>query len=97
MLERAESGQSVQIVLADRSINPLVQDHSRMLAKWKSQEIGSDDNGPHMFAKLEVVVEEYNESNISSGGKAKLQIYERCDLTDDLAESEQDTPPQEKT
>ena len=31
MLEFAESGQSVQTVLADRSINSLVQDYNRMM------------------------------------------------------------------
>ena len=94
MLECAESGQSVQTVLADRSVNPLVQDYSRMYAKWRSQEMGSDDNGPDMFAILEEVIKEYNECNLSSGGKAKLQIYERCDVFDDLP---QDTPPQKKS
>ena len=96
MLECAESGQSLQTVLADRSINPLVQDYSRMYAKWRSQEMGSDDNGPDMFAKLEEVIKEYNECNLSSGGKAKLQMYERCDVFNDLSEPEQDTPPQKK-
>ena len=66
-----------------------------MFAKWRSQEMGSDDNGPNMFAELQEVIEEYNESNISSGGKAKLKMYERCDL-DDLSESEQGSPPQKK-
>jgi len=46
-----------------------------------------------MFAKLEEVIKEYNERNLSSGGKEKLQIYERCDVFDDLS---QDTPPQRK-
>ena len=55
--------------------------------------MGSDDNGPDMFAKMEEVTKEYNECNLSSGGKAKLQIYERCDVFDDLS---QDTPPQKK-
>ena len=96
MLECAESGQSLQTVLADRSINPLVQDYSRMYAKWRSQEMGSDDNGLDMFAKLEKVIKEYNECNLSSDGKAKLQMYERCDVLDDLSEPEQDTPPQKK-
>ena len=53
----------------------------------------NDDNGPDMFAKLEEVIKEYNECNLSSGGKAKLQIYERCDVFYDLS---QDTPPQRK-
>ena len=96
LLECAESGQCVQSVLADRSINLLVQDYSRMFAKWRSQEMGSDDNGPNMFAKLQEVIKEYNESNLSSGGKGKLQMYERCDALDDLSDSEQDTPPQKK-
>ena len=90
MLECAESGQSVQTVLGDMCIYPLVQDHSRIYAKWRSQKMGSDDNGPDKFARLEEVIKEYNECNLSSGGKAKLQIYERCDVFDELS---QDTPP----
>ena len=97
MLECAESGQSVQTVLADRFINPLVQDYSRMYAKGRSQEMGSDDNDPDMLAKLEEVIKEYIECNLSSDGKAKLQIYERCDVFDDLSEPEQDTPTQKKS
>ena len=63
----------MQTVLADRYINPVVQDYSRMFAEWRNEEMGGDDNGPIMFAKLQEVVEEYNVPNLSNGGKAKLQ------------------------
>ena len=57
--------------------------------------MGGDDNDSIMFAKLQEVVEEYNVSNLSNGGKAKLQMYERCEAVDSLSDVEE-TPPQKR-
>jgi len=92
MLECAERGTPLQPALADRSINPLAQDYSRLFAKWRCEEMGSDDNGPLMFEKLQEVVDEYNSS---SGGRASLQVFERyCESAD--CDSTQDEPKQKR-
>ena len=70
MLQCAEDGKEVQRVLADRSINPTVQDYSRFHAKWRETEMGSE-NGTDMFSQLQSEIDSYNKSD----GKAKLQIY----------------------
>ena len=72
VLKCTEQGTEVQRVLADRSLNPTVQDYSRLYSKWRDSEMGQE-NGPSMFAQLEKEIESYN----SQGeGKAMLQVYQ---------------------
>ena len=92
MLECAENGTPLQPVLANTSINPLAQGYSRLFAKWRCSEMGSDDNGPLMFEKLQEVVEEYN---TSSDGRASLQVFERHCVAADC-DSTQDAPSQKR-
>lgn len=75
----------LQVKLADRAINPAVQDVSRLYQKWRSTAYGPMDNGPDSFTTLQAEVDEYNDRFNSEGGKAPLQKYERWseEISDD--------------
>ena len=75
MISCAENEQDVQRVLADRAINPSVQDYSRLHEQWRKKEMG-EENGPDMFFQLQTEIDIYNENNQQQGGTAKLQVYE---------------------
>ena len=62
MISCAENEQDVQRVLADRAINPSVQDYSRLHEQWRKMEMGKE-NGPDMFFQLQSEMDIYNENN----------------------------------
>ncbi len=101
MLQCADDGQEVQKVLADRAVNPTVQDYSRLYDKWRESELGRD-NGPGLFESLQSEVDKYNSTNARVGGKAKLQVFEsHCDteLSDECVDSDEGSiqpPPPKK-
>ncbi|XP_062503901.1 uncharacterized protein LOC134180732 [Corticium candelabrum] len=74
MISCAEYEQDDQRVLADRAINPSVQDYSRLHEQWRKKEMG-EENGPDMFFQLQTEIDIYNENNQQQGGTAKLQVY----------------------
>ena len=84
-----------QVSLADRAVNPTKKDVSRLYSEWQKRELGSD-NGKSLFDRLDIEISSYNEANSETGGKAKLQRFEK-----DAADSENDTdddlePPKTK-
>ena len=66
--------QLVETLLADRATNPNVQDVSRLLAAWRTQQLGPD-SGEGMFDRLEEEVKVYNEQHAEDGGKAIIQRF----------------------
>lgn len=59
-------------ILADRAINPDYGYVANLFRQYREETLGSC-NGESMFKRLEVVVEEYNNSG---RGKAVLQEYD---------------------
>ena len=51
----------LQTMLADRAVNPTMQDVNRLYQKWRSEAYGPMDNGPDLFTTLQAEVDEYNE------------------------------------
>eukprot|EP00118_Oscarella_pearsei_P019526 m.208174 g.208174 ORF g.208174 m.208174 type:complete len:126 (+) comp39701_c1_seq9:1064-1441(+) len=93
----AENNEETQRVLADRAVNPNVQDYSRLYDQWRKDEMG-DENGPGMFTKLEEEIGLYNECNSFQNGKVLLQRYEAClpesdDASSDCSSDDLDTRP----
>lgn len=66
--------QLVETLLADRVTNPNVQDESRLLAAWRTQQLGPD-SGEGMFDHLEKEVMAYNEQHTEDGGEAIVQRF----------------------
>ena len=98
MLQSAEDKNKVQGAIADRAINPTVQDYSRLYDKWRIEERGTK-NGPNMFSQIEAEIAKYNASNLDEGGRASLQSSQRP--KDDVQTSDCDTnectpPPKKK-
>ena len=86
----------LDLILADRSLNPIYSDIYYTYKKWRMKQHG-EPNGERMFEKLEEVVRVYNEQHNSKGGKAHLQKFERTTDTksqnwDAKAGSSTDTP-----
>ena len=81
-------GEELQEKLSDRSINPLLQDISRLYNKWRVSEYGSSSNGKDLAESLTEEVNEYNRNNAACGGKASVQIY---DAGGDSADTESDS------
>ena len=73
-LQIENTADSVQQVLADRSINPSDGDVQREFRAWRVRNYGKD-NGREMFDKLDELVERYNNENEEKGGKSFLQWY----------------------
>ena len=67
-------GKNVEILHADRSVNPLAQDIYYLFRTWREERYGKE-RGEQMFAKLETLVGQYNEKHSSEGGYAYLQRY----------------------
>jgi hypothetical protein len=59
------------LVLADRATNLNVQDVSRLLASWRTQQLGPD----WVFDRLEKEVKEYNKQHTDNAGKAIFQRF----------------------
>ena len=57
----------VETLLADRATNPNVQDVSRLLATWRTQQLGPNSEG--IFDRLEKEVKEYMNSMLAMVGK----------------------------
>ncbi|CAB4444906.1 unnamed protein product [Rhizophagus irregularis] len=68
----ATNEQNLMEILADRAINPDYGYISNLFQKYRDETLGSS-NGGSMFKRLEVIVEEYNNSDY---GKAVLQEYD---------------------
>lgn len=66
----------LDLVLADRSLNPIYSDIYYTYKKWRVNQHG-EANGEKMFVKLEEVIKDYNELHKLQGGKAQLQKFER--------------------
>ena len=71
----ANSEAEAQTRMADRAINPLLQDICRLFRHWRENVYGGDD-GRDLFERLQEKVDEYNKENDVHGGKAFLQWYE---------------------
>ena len=55
------------------------------------------DNGKAMFDKLEVEISAYNVANLSTGGRAIMQVFKGIsDCSESEIESENDEPPKKK-
>ena len=67
-------GKNVEILHADRSVNPSAQDIYYLFRTWREERYGKE-SGEQMFAKLETLVGQYNKKHSSEGGYAYLQRY----------------------
>ncbi len=82
LLLNASSDDVKQSSLADRAINPSVQDVSRLFQHWREKCYGKED-GLLLFQRLLLEVDTYNAKNSEQGGKAILQWYEKhSDMSD---------------
>ena len=86
----------LDLVLADRSLNPIYSDIYYTFKKWRVNQHG-ESNGEKMFVKLEDVIKDYNEQHKLQGGKALLQRFEKTphtksDSWDEKPCSRTDTP-----
>ena len=86
----------LDLVLADRSSNPIYSDVYYTYKKWRVKQHG-EPNGEKMFEKLEEIIKDYNERHKSQGGKAHLQKFEKTVDTKSLSwdakpGSNKDTP-----
>ncbi len=82
LLLNASSDDVKQSSLADRAINPSVQDVCRLFQHWREKCYGKEDGLP-LFQRLQLEVDTYNAKNSEQGGKAILQWYEKhSDMSD---------------
>ncbi len=82
LLLNASSDDVKQSSLADRAINPFVQDVCRLFQHWREKCYGKEDGLP-LFQRLKLEVDTYNAKNSEQGGKAILQWYEKhSDMSD---------------
>ena len=88
-----EFSDELQAMLADRAVNPTMQDVNRLYQKWRSVAYGPMDNGPDLFTTLQAEVDEYNEKFNSIGGKALLQKYERWSVDSSDNDSDDSASP----
>ena len=68
-LQIENTADTLQQVLADRSINPNDGDVQQQFRTWREKNYGKD-SGKEMFDKLEELIEKYNNENKDKGGKA---------------------------
>ena len=68
--------EELQGTMCDRSINPILQDVSRLYSQWRLSEYGSDRNGKVLSESLIEEISLYNITNAASGGKACVQVYD---------------------
>lgn len=68
--------EELQTKMSDRSINPLLQDVSRLYNQWRLSEYGTDSNGKDLARSLIQEVELYNSNHKNEGGKANIQVYD---------------------
>lgn len=73
-LEHDDNDHDLQRALADRSINPNVQDVQRLFRQWREFSIGPE-NGDKMFERLEDEVNNYNKLVANDGGRVLVQKY----------------------
>ena len=66
-------GKNVEILHADRSVNPSAQDNIiyYLFQTWREERYGKE-SGEQMFAKLEMLVGQYNEKPLV---KVAMHIY----------------------
>ena len=74
-MNNAETEAEMQLALADRSQNPLVQDVFRLYRKWRESTYGKDD-GRELFESLEDRGKDFNDKFHLQNGGANLQWYE---------------------
>ena len=81
LLMNAATDELKQYLLADRALNPSVQDICRLFQKWREDNYSKDDGKP-LFERLQMEVDKYNVQYQAQNGKAILQLYEtqRCTL-----------------
>ncbi len=85
----------LQGTMCDRSVNPTLQDVSRLYSQWRLTEYGSDRNGKELAESLIEEISLYNTANATSGGKAHVQVYE-TENTDQMDSDTESQPPKPK-
>lgn len=96
-IEHDSKDGELDLVLADRSLNPIYSDIYYIYKKWRIKQHG-EPNGEKMFERLAEVIKDYNDRHNSQGGKALLQKFEktndktRSEKWDAKAGSSTDTP-----
>jgi hypothetical protein len=87
----------LQAKLSDRSINPRLQDISRLYNKWRLSVYGTNNsNGRDLAELLTEEIHKYNSSNADSGGKASVQVFDRGGDSSAETETDSDTDIQPK-
>ncbi len=76
LIINADDVEHLQSILADRSIDPSLQDVNRLYKCWRSSDYGCDDNGEGLYTALEPEIEKFNSKWGAQGGKAMMQRYE---------------------
>ena len=76
LLLDAATDEQKQYSLADRAINPSVQDVCRLFQQWRKKCYGDEDGKP-LFEHLQLEVDNYNAKYSEQGGRAVLQWYEK--------------------
>ena len=87
--------EELQGTMCDRSINPILQDVSRLYSQWRLSEYGSDRNGKVLAESLIEEISLYNITNAASGGKACVQVYDTGN-TDETDSDTDNQPPKPK-
>ena len=76
LLLDAATDEQKQYSLADRAINPSVQDVCRLFQQWRKKCYGDEDGKP-LFERVQLEVDNYNAKYSEQGGRAVLQWYEK--------------------
>ena len=71
LLLDASTDEQKQYSLADRAINPSVQDVCRLFQQWRKNCYGDEDGKP-LFERLQLEVDNYNAKYSEQGGRAVL-------------------------
>ena len=87
-----DGNQTMQRVLANRSINPSTQDVQRLFQSWRLMTVGAE-NGTPMFVRLNAETNRYNKFTEADGGKVHMQQYTaHTDSKLDIPSHSQDHP-----
>ena len=87
--------EELQGTMCDCSINPILQDVSRLYSQWRLSEYGSDRNGKVVAESLIEEISLYNITNAASGRKACVQVYDTGN-TDETDSDTDNQPPKPK-
>ena len=85
----------VEVILADRSVNPNCQVVQRLFQKWREKCVGPE-NGKLMFDRLSKKINEFNDTYASEGGRAFLQRYQSEEIQDQAVPPEPEPVPKVK-